>query len=174
MAQNDYKDPILEAIIKVLNDHGPALLKGRYGTGDPVTVSKSQLKRPMAFLTFEGHTVSEPTNSHLQITGSLGINLVTDMTQDFGQGLDAKSHMSLVGLMIGMELDGDFYRLKPDSIVGALRSHQDLGHGLRLSLGQADEIEYDAMSRGKGIVTTEAMLNTIATVQVLNPKFTTQ
>lgn len=174
MAQNDYKDPILEAIIKVLNDHGPALLKGRYGTGDPVTVNKSQLKRPMVFLTFEGHTVAEPTNSHLQITGSLGINLVTDMTQDFGQGLDAKSHMSLVGLMIGMELDGDFYRLKPDSIVGALRSHQDLGHGLRLSLGQADEIEYDAMSRGKGIVTTEAMLNTIATVQVLNPKFTTQ
>lgn len=174
MAQNDYKDPILEAIIKVLNDHGPALLKGRYGTGDPVTVNKSQLKRPMAFLTFEGHTVAEPTNSHLQITGSLGINLVTDMMQDFGQGLDAKSHMSLVGLMIGMELDGDFYRLKPDSIVGALRSHQDLGHGLRLSLGQADEIEYDAMSRGKGIVTTEAMLNTIATVQVLNPKFATQ
>ena len=96
------------------------------------------------------------------------------MTQDFGQGLDAKSHMSLVGLMIGMELDGDFYRLKPDSIVGALRSHQDLGHGLRLSLGQADEIDYDAMSRGKGIVTTEAMLNTIATVQELNPKFATQ
>lgn len=174
MAIVNYEDPIAEAIKAVLNEHGPAILKGRYGIGDPVVVNKSQLKKPMAFITFEGHTVGEPTNSHLQITGRLVINLVNDMTQDFGQGLNAKSHMALVGTMIGMELDGDFYRLKPDSIVGALRSHQDLGHGLRLSLGQTDEIEYDAMSRGKGIVTNEAVLNTTATVQVLNPKFVTQ
>lgn len=171
MSYINYKDPVLEAIIKVLNDHGPAILKGRYGTGDPVVVNKSQLSKPMAFISFDGHLVGEPTNSHLRITGNVVINLVHDMTKDFGQGLDAKSHMALVGLIIGMEFDGEFYRLKPDSIVGALRSHQDMGHGLRLSLGSTDEIDYDAMGRGKGIVTTEGVYNITATVDVMNPKF---
>lgn len=174
MALNNYKDPIAEAIKKVLNDHGPALLKGRYGTGDPAVMSKSQLAKPMAFITFEGHSIGEPSNSHLQITGSIVINLVTDMTQDFGQGLDAKSHMSLVDLMVGMTFDGDDYYLKPDSIVGTLRSHHDLGHGLLLSLGQNDEIEYDAMTRGKGIVTSEAVLRTTATIEVPNPQIVGQ
>lgn len=170
----DYKDPILEAIKAVLNEHGPATLKGQYSSGDPVVVSKSQLTKPMVFITFDGHTVGETTNSHLDITGRLTINLVNDMTSDFGQGLDARSHMQLVNLMIGMEIDGDSMRLKPDSIVGALRGHQNLGKGLRLSLGEADQIEYDAMSRGKGIVTNEAVLNTVATVMVVNPKFVPQ
>jgi hypothetical protein len=171
MSSNNYKDPILQAIIKVLDEHGPAILKGRYGTGDPVVVNKSQLKKPMAFISFEGHTIGEPTNSHLRITGNVVINLVNDMTQDFGQGLDAKSHMTLVGLILGIEFDGEKYSLRRDSIVGALRSHQDMGHGLRLSLGTSDNVDYDAMSRGKGIVTIEGVLNIIATVDVLNPQF---
>lgn len=174
MSQINYKDPVLNAIIKVLDEHGPKVLKGRYGTGDPVVVSKSQLKQPIAFISYDGQLVGEPTNSHLRITGNIVINLVNDMTADFGQGLDAKSHMALVGLIIGMEFDGEFYRLKPDSIVGALRSHQDMGHGLRLSLGTSDEIDYDAMTRGKGIVTTEGVLNITATVDVLNPRFAGQ
>lgn len=171
MSYLNYKDPILEAIIKVLDKDGPSILKGRYGTGDPVVVNKSQLSKPMAFISYDGHLVGEPTNSHLRITGNVVINLVNDMTKDFGQGLDAKSHMALVGLIIGMEFDGEFYRLRSDSIVGALRKNQNMGHGLRLSLGSLDEVDYDAMSRGKGIVTTEGVLNITATVDVLNPKF---
>ena len=175
MAINKYNDPILAAIIKVLDEHGPAELRGRYGTGDPAIVSKSQVAKPMAFITYSGHRVGEPTNSGLRITGTLSINLVVDMTQDFGQGKDAKSHMTLVGLMIGMyEGDDGMIKLRADSIVGALRSHQHLGNNLRLSLGEDDEIDYDAMTRGKGIVTSEAVLTTIATIEVLNPRFTDQ
>lgn len=172
MSYINYKDPILQAIIKVLDADGPAILRGRYGTGDPVVVNKSQLTKPMAFISFEGQTVAESTSGHLKLTGNIVINLVNDMTKDFGQGLDAKSHMALVGLIIGMEFDEEHgYYMRKDSIVWALRKNQDMGHGLRINLGNMDDIDYDAMSRGKGIVTTEGVLNITASVEFLSPKY---
>ena len=48
-----YVDPILKQIKDILEKDGPAILRGRYGYGDPVVINKSQLTRPMAFISFD-------------------------------------------------------------------------------------------------------------------------
>jgi hypothetical protein len=172
MANNNYEDPILNNIIKVLDKDGPKDLVGRYGTGDPAIVNKAQLKKPMAFLSFDNARVGDESSSHLKFTATLIINLVDDMTKDFGQGLQAKSHNTIVGLMAGMAFDEDNgYYIRDDTVVGAIRKNQDMGHGLRIDMGDTSNIDYDAMTRNKGLVTTEGVLEIHVTVSFLKSQY---
>lgn len=172
MSYINYEDPILNQVISVLNEFGPLELKNRYGTGDPGIINKSELMKPMVFLSFNDAQVSDASSSHLKVSGTIVINVVHDMTKDFGQGLKAKSHNAVVGLLMGMVFDTERgYYIRDNTIVGAIRMNQDMGYGLRIDLGSTSNIDFDAMTRNKGLVTTEGVLEIRASVEFLRSEF---
>lgn len=156
-----YKDPILERIKKVLNEHGPAELKGRYGIGDPGVVNKSQLSKPMAFISYENINIAVDTNAEDKSSLPIVIDVVYDMTKDFGQGLNAFSHLSVVEYVYAQNPD---FTIKDDCIVGVLREHSDLTENedsiqLFLDLQEPMRVEFDYQNRDKGLVTAEAVVH---------------
>lgn len=156
MAQ--YVDPILKLIKDILDKEGPEVLRGRYGYGDPGIVSKSQIGRGIAFLSFDtDYTVHDSAGGEIESNMPIALCVVVDMTRDFNQGADARSHSELVDLVAGRNPD---MTLKRNSIIGALRANQDPNHDERLWIdaGERTTIEFDAVPRDKGIVTAEAIV----------------
>ncbi len=164
-----YEDPILIKIIKVLNEHGPVQLKNKYGLGDPIVVNQSQL--PMAFISYDTLTVGDYTNAELESRLNVVINVVYDIKRDFMQGLsNVEGHMSLVELLSGRNSD---YSLRVNSIMGALRAHQDLDNKLWIDVGTLSEVDYGVglEKRGSGIYTAEGVLRFTVINQQLKPEY---
>ena len=154
MAQ--YTDPILKLIKDILDKEGPALLRGRYGYGDPGVISKSQLTKPIAFLSFDtDYAIHDSAGGEIESNMPVSLCVVVDMTRDFNQGTDARSHSELVDLVAGRNAD---MTLKRNSIIGALRANQDPGDRVWIDAGERTVIEFDAVPRDKGIVTAEAIV----------------
>lgn len=168
MAKQD--DPILSRIIKLLNEHGPKELKGRYGIGDPGVINKSQLQKPMAFVSYETQEFSMSSAFELGNRLPIAIDVVVDMTKDFGQGLNAYSHSSVIEFAAGRNKD---FSVREDSVVGALRSHQDMTENdddlqLFLDVETPTRVEFDYQNRDKGLVTAEAVVHfTVGVNQLL-------
>lgn len=151
-----YVDPILKMIVAILDKDGPADLKGRYGYGDPVVVNKSQLTKPIAFVSFDTeYSVSDTASAEIGSDMPIVIDVVTDMTRDFGQGLNAKSHLELIRLVCGRN---DDLTLMKDSIIGALRANQDPGQRVWINAGERTTVEFEGTPRDKGLVTAEALV----------------
>lgn len=151
-----YQDPVLAKIRDVLNAFGPQTLKNRYGFGDPLVVNQSEL--PMAFISYDTQEIGDFTSAELQSAMHIVINVVYDLKRDFGQGLsNVESHMSIVDFLSGRNPD---YSLKTDSIIGALRAHQDLDTKLWIDVGTLSEVDYGVglEKRGPGIYTAEGVL----------------
>lgn len=173
MQQGIYKDPILTRIKEVLDRDGPKELKGRYGFGDPGQVNKSQLAQPMAFISYEDQSFMDNTSAELESTLPVVINVVVDMTKDFGQGLDAYSHMQVTNIACGRNAN---FSLREDSIVGALRKNQDLSKTeddlqLYLDPQTPTRVEFDYQNRDKGVVTAEALIHFTVTNDQLRAEF---
>lgn len=168
MKNND--DPVLKRIKSLLNEHGPKELRGRYGTGDPGIINKSQLAQPMAFVSYEDQGFDMSASHELGSEMPIVIDVVHDMTKDFGQGLNATSHLAVVDLACGRNKD---FSLRDDSIVGVLRNHQDMSQTednlqLFLDVGKKTTVEFDYQNRDKGLVTAEARIKfTLTTEQIL-------
>lgn len=163
-----YSDPILLKIIEVLERDGPEELIGRYGTSDPGVINKGELSKPMVFVTFEHQDVEDYAAGELQSTMPVLINVVCDMTRDFGQGLNASAHMKATGLAIGR--DPVTFAISDNSIVGALRKNQQLAPNLSIDIGAVTKVEPDAVNRSKGLVTSEMLIRTTITHEQLTPE----
>ncbi len=153
-----YKDPILNRIKEILDRDGPKELKGKYGIGDPGVVNKSQL--PMCFISYEAQSLIDSTSAEWQSTLPIIVNVVYDMSRDFGQGLNATSHSSLIELVCGRN---DDFTIRDDSILGALRKNQDMTaegdtYQLFIDVGTPTDIDFDYQNRNKGLVTAEAVV----------------
>lgn len=165
-----YKDPVLERVKEWMNEHGPKELRGRYGVGDPGVVNKAQLARPMAFISYEDQSFAMSASHELGSTMPIVIDVVHDMTKDFGQGLDATSHLAVTELACGRNAD---FSVGEDSIVGVLRNHQDLSKTedslqLFVDLATTTTVEFDYQNRDKGLVTAEARVRfALTTEQIL-------
>lgn len=168
---NNYKDAILERVKEVLNTHGSTELKGRYGIGDPGVVNKSQLSKPMAFISYEEQSLDMDASHEMESTLPVVIDIVCDMTRDFGQGLDAKGHQRVISLACGRN---DDFSIREDSVSGVFMHHQDLtknGDPMQLFVDPATpiQVELDYQTRDKGLVTAEAIVHlTLKTNQLIN------
>jgi hypothetical protein len=162
-----YDDPILRKIIDVLEADGPAELKGRYNTSDPGVVNKSQLAKPMVFVTYDYQGVMDTAGGEIGTTLRVMINVVVDMTKDFYQGLNATAHMRATGLAIGR--DSETFDILSNSIMGALRKNQELASNLWIDVGSITEVEPDSIPRGKGIITSEMLIRVNVRHEQLRP-----
>lgn len=164
-----YEDPVLVKVREILNTHGPRELKNKYGLGDPIVVNESQL--PMAFISFDTQTVRVYTNAEIESKMNVVINVVYNIKRDFGQQLsNIEGHMSLVNLLSGRDSD---YSLKVDSIMGALRAHEELDSKLWIDVGTLSEVDYGVglEKRGPGIYTAEGVLRFTVMNQQLTPGY---
>lgn len=151
-----YVDPILQKIKEILDKEGPVALRGRYGFGDPVIINKSQLAKPLAFLSYgDDYEVHDSAGGEIETNATVNVCVVVDMTKDFGQGMNARSHLELVELVAGRNKD---MTLKRNSVLGALRANEDPGERLWIDAGTQTTIEFDATPRDKGLVTAEAVV----------------
>lgn len=166
MAAND---PILERIRKILDKDGPRELRGRYGLGDPGQVNKSQLAQPMAFISYENQDIMDATSGEIESTLPIMVDIVVDMTRDFGQGLNAVSHNTVVDLAAGRDKT---FAIRDDSVVGALRKNADMSTPdgtlqLFLDVRTPTRVEFDYQNRDKALVTAEAVVHfTVLTSQL--------
>lgn len=165
------KDPILERVKEIMNEHGPTELKGRYGVGDPGIVNKSQLARPMAFISYQEQALDMSASHEMESTLPISIDIVYDMTKDFGQGMDAVSHQAVTELACGRD---DDFSIREDTVAGVLMYNQDLSKPtdvmqLYLDPETPIQVEFDYQTRDKGLVTAEAIVNfNLKTNQILS------
>lgn len=154
----NYKDPILKRIIDVLNEKGPNALKNRYGFGDPAIIQKSQLIKPRCYLSYDKISVTDSAMGMIETEATILINVVYDMTRDFGQGDNSWSHMSIAEIAAGRN---ESMKLNEDSILGALRKNDltlpNFGK-LHIDIGSETEVEFGSNNRNKGLVTSEAIV----------------
>lgn len=169
-----YRDPILVKIRDILNQDGPKKLKDRYYFGDPIAVNVSNL--PACFISFDRQQISNADNSHLESNMSVVFNVVYDHKRDLMQAFDnIESHMSVVDIIEGRhdEKDPNPYAIRKDTILGALRLHEDLGNNLWIDVGTTSDAEYGVGvgKRGPGIYTAEGIVRIQVKQHQLKPEF---
>lgn len=169
-----YRDPILVKLRDILNTDGPKVLKDRYYFGDPIVVNVSKL--PACFISFDRQEVSNADNSHLESRMSIVFNVVYDHKRDINQALDnIESHMSVVDIIEGRydEKNANPFAIRKDTLIGALRLHEDLGNNLWIDVGTASGAEYGLGigKRGPGIYTAEGIVRIEVKHHQIKPEF---
>ena len=154
-----YQDPILHTIMNLLNEYGPKKLKGRWTIGDSLAIPKNAL--PHGFIAYESQAISDIANGELRNDCYIVISVAVDMTRELQVPTDrSDSHEQVVELLAGK--DPSTFLFRRDSVIGALREHQELDHdhNLWIEVGSETTIEYGVglEKRGAGIVTAEGLL----------------
>lgn len=151
-----YQDSILMKIKEILEKDGPKELKGRYDFGEPIVVSKSQLKKPSAFIYYgDSYEIHDSAGGEIETNAEVQVCVVIDMSRQFTQDMNVRSHLELVDLVAGRKSD---MVLKKNTIVEALRANEDPGERLWIDAGTLTQIEFDNIPRENGIVTAEAIV----------------
>jgi len=167
MALEEYRDPILTALIEFLEENGPEELKGHYIQGDSLAPNKNDL--PVVSVARQNTVVrSDGTMQDVHIT-SIFMAIIYDWTTDLDQSFDlVRGTTGLYRLM--EERDDNFYA-KPGTLVHALRDGQKLADnlfisvnddGLRLDYGMGWE------KRGDNIFSVEGVLR--FNIELTQPK----
>ena len=110
----------------------------------------------MAFISFDNdYEVHDSAGGEVESNMAIVLCVVVDMTKDFNQGTDARSHLELVELVAARH---DDMTLRKGSIIGALRANQDPGDRVWIDAGEETTVEFDATPRDKGLFTAEAIV----------------
>ena len=154
-----YEDPILRRIVNLMNQYGPKKLRGRWSIGDSLAVPKGLL--PHAFVAYDAENISDIAAGELRVNAIVTISVAVDMTREINTPTDRSDAHEQVVEFISAK-DTNSYQLKPDSILGALRAHQDLdlARNVYIEVGSETTIEYGVglEKRGPGIVTAEGVI----------------
>lgn len=160
-----YRDPFITKLIGIFNAEGPASLKNRYYYGDPMVVAKSQL--PAVFISKDKTTIAPETNEEDVSTIPMIINVVMDLTRDFGQAFNSINSMNQVYEAI--EARNVDYTLRSDSLAYLLRKHMELDSQVWIDLSSGLELDYGVGmgKRGEGIFTVEGVMKfTVTHIQM--------
>ncbi len=150
-----YQDPVIAKLISVLNAQGPASLLNRYYFGDPLVVNKSAL--PAVFISRDKTVTGNDTVAEDYSRMGIAINVVYDLTRDFGQAFNnIQSSLAVYELMEGRGANYDFL---PNSILGVLRGNYQLDATLYINLDKEVELDYGVTvnKRGEGIFAVEGV-----------------
>lgn len=154
-----YHDPILRKILDLMNTDGPKALRGRWSIGDSLAIPKNIL--PHGFIAYDSENVFDIAGGTLRDNANVVISVAVDMTRELQVPTDrSDAHEQVVEFMA--KKDPNTFLFDTNSIIGALRSHQELDseHNIWIEVGTETSIEYGVglEKRGPGIVTAEAVL----------------
>lgn len=151
-----YRDPILDLLKTVLNDEGPAALKGRYYVGDPLIIGKA--KMPAVFITRDKTRVNNDDVQDDMHIMPVVLNVVQDLTKDFNQAFDNLSSANT--LYEWVEARNADMTLRSDSLLYVLRAHQEFANNLWINQAGGVEANYGVgiQKRGQGIYSVEAVI----------------
>lgn len=154
-----YEDPILRKILDLMNTEGPKALRGRWSIGDSLAIPKNIL--PHGFIAYDSENVFDIAGGTLRDNANVVISVAVDMTRELQVPTDrSDAHEMIVEFMA--KKDKNTLEFDKNSIIGALRSHQelDMAHNLWIEVGTQSSVEYGVglEKRGAGIVTAEGVL----------------
>lgn len=162
---SQYRDPVIQKVISGLQANGPEILRNSYYSGDPLRVAKSKL--PAAFITKDSTTIREASNAEDQSVMPMVLNVVLDLTRDWGQAFDRVNSSDL--LYEAVEARNDDYTLKSTSLAYQLRKNHQLDTNLWISGELSIEYGVGVEKRGPEIFTVEAILRFAVTHHQIRP-----
>jgi hypothetical protein len=156
-----YEDPVLKAVIDLLNATGPQRLKNRYFQGDPVIIPTAY-QYPLCFVSRDTTTMSIDSTNYDMEEMPIVLNVVVNGARELNQTNFAQAGaLDLYDLVEGRT---DTYDLRADTIAGVLRGQQVIDGNNRLFLdvtGSNLAIEYALSSpERRQIWSVEAVIRT--------------
>jgi hypothetical protein len=157
MALEEYRDPILQKLIDMFEEHGPEELKGHYIQGDVLYPNQSDLPvvsvmRDMTNAKSDG-TMQDVHRSAIEIA------IIVDATADYDMSFDLTRGTTTLYRLV--EERDDTYAVKEGSMLHALRASQKLDNNLFISI-KDDGVSIDYASgwekRGHNIFSVEGIL----------------
>lgn len=157
MSLSEYRDPILKALIDMLEAEAPAELRGHYIYGDVSVPPKSAL--PVVSVARDGTTViSDGTMQDRHVT-AIVMAIIVDYTSDFNQSFDlSKGTTKLYELIEKRDAN---LAVSQGSVIYALRKNQKLADNLFISIndnGLLVDYGLGIEKRGEGIFSVEGIL----------------
>lgn len=157
MALVEYKDPIIKALITMLESDGPSELVGHYYYGDILAPPKSVL--PAVSIARDSTRIMSDGTMQDKNFHSFILAIIYDWTQDLNQSFDLSR--GTTGLYRLIEERNPDYSLKAGSIAYALRKNQKLGSNLFISINDDGlDIDYGLgiEKRGSNIFSVEGII----------------
>ena len=153
----EYRDPILKAIIDMLEADGPRELVGHYIYGDTLAPAKSAL--PVVSVARDGTRIlSDGTMQDRHVT-SIVMAVIVDYTTDLNTSFDLSRGTSQLYEFI--EARDENRLLKENTLSFALRKNQKLGENLFISIlddGLLVDYGLGIEKRGSNIFSVEGIL----------------
>ena len=157
MALSEYRDPILKAIIDMLEVDGPAKLAGHYIYGDTLAPPKSAL--PVVAVSRDDTNISSGGTMEDVHKQSIVMAVIVDYTSDFNTSFDlTRGTNQLYELIEGRDEDRV---LLPNTIAYALGKNQKLSPNLFISINDDGlKIDYGlgVEKRGSNIYSVEGII----------------
>lgn len=157
MSLSEYRDPILKAVIDMLESEGPAKLVNHYIYGDTLAPAKSAL--PVVSVARDGTRIlSDGTMQDRHVT-SIVMAVIVDYTTDLNTSFDlSRGTSELYELIEARDTNRD---LKANTLAYALRKNQKLGDNLFISVnddGLLIDYGLGIEKRGSNIFSVEGIL----------------
>jgi hypothetical protein len=167
MALEEYYDPILEALIVMLEAEGPTELQGHYVYGDVLAPNRSEL--PVVSIAKQGTVIqSDGTMQDVHVS-SIVMAIIYDWTQDLDQSFDLVR--GTTGLYKLIEERNPDFSIKANTLSYALRDNQKLADNLFISIrDEGLRIDYGLgwEKRGSNIFSVEGILR--FNIELTQPK----
>jgi hypothetical protein len=167
---SEYRDPIFQKLIDLLEAEGPEELVGHYVQGDVLRPAKESL--PLVTVGKSTTRVGAASNMEDDQLMAVQLNIIYDYMQDLEQSSDLEVGLtSLYGMCEGR--DETTYELSENTIMYVLRKHPKLDNDLYISVGPNEEVQIEygmgIQRRGPGIFSVEAIIKFNLRFQQLRP-----
>lgn len=168
MYGNQYKDPIIDKVIQVLNQNGPSKLHGRYINGDVLLPNKNDL--PICYVTKDQVNVQPANNMEDEDLQNMVATVILDMTQDLDAAYGMVAGVSELFQMCE-ERDPTTYQLLERSLLYQLRKSQQIDNNFWIGVGTPVSINYGMgiERRGPGMFSIEATIRFTARLHLPAP-----
>ena len=167
MALPKYRDPIIKAVVDLLEPNADSRLKGHYYYGDVLLVPKSML--PICSVSIDTEAVTTVNSLEDESKVPLVINVLTDWNDQGGKDFDLQSGTNMLYEIIAAR--NDDFTFRADSMLGLLRSAQGVQpvQNQKIYLGiDDDRVTADfgigVERRGAGIFSIEGTIHITATI----------
>ncbi len=157
MGLAEYRDPILKALIDMLEADGPPELVGHYVYGDVLAQPKSEL--PVVSVARDGTTILSDGTMQDRHVQPIVIAVIYDWTRDLNESYDLTRGTNKLYEYI--EARDPDYKLKTTTLAYALRKNQKLADNLFISINDNGlQIDYGlgVEKRGTNIFSVEGIL----------------
>lgn len=170
MGLQEYRDPLLQKLIDMLEDEGPPSLRGHYRQGDVLAPPRREL--PIVSVARQGTVVDSDSTMTDTHTTSIVMAIIVDWTEDLDKSFDlVRGTTTLYELM--EERDANYY-VKPGTLSYAIRNNDKLDDNLFISIrDEGLRLDYGLgwEKRGTNIFSVEGILRFNLELTQPKPKY---